>query len=253
MSRPLRTGILIIGSLLWDSRNGREQWRRSRLRMDDRRPVPAPIRYGRFSDQRKTYTMVFSRLCYRQRGLGTAQLVPCVSSVSSAAELITEAEYLAQAEGLSEWTWGGIGVAVNPQASVAKDILGGWAGYFAKRSKGCQVFKAHARTETAVLSARGILRLDWPAVSSGGALEIDLLLATATAPHIEKKLRDKWLYARPVEIAEAYAKLSTPEYFVENVRSDIRTNQDAAIWKATLRHRPDWAKEFADIADRVSS
>jgi len=197
--------------------------------------------------------MVFSRLCYRHRGLGTAQLVPCVSPVSSAADLITEADYLAQAEGLTEWTWGAIGVAVNPRASLPRRILSGWADYFAARSKACQVFKAHARTETAVLSVRGMLRLDWPAPLSRRDSKLDLLLATATAPRIDEKLAVKRLYARPLEIGEAYAKLPTPEYFIQNVRCGIRTNQDAAIWKVVLRRRPEWANEFADVADRVGS
>jgi len=42
----MRTGILIIGSLLWDNCQ-REAWRRSRLHVDRKLHVKAPICYGR--------------------------------------------------------------------------------------------------------------------------------------------------------------------------------------------------------------
>lgn len=221
------------------------------MNVDNRQAVSAPIRYGRFSQERKTYTMVFSRLCYRQRALGTAQVVPCVSPVASAADLVTEADRLADAEGLKQWTWGAIGIMANPRTILPKGILAAWADYFAARGRKTEVFTAHAKTEASVLSASGILRLDWPTAISGKELKLDVLLATATAPRTAQPCEKKRIYARPREIGQAYARLSTPEYFVENVRCGIRTNQDASIWSAALRHRPEWAKEFADITSCI--
>ena len=90
---PLRAGVLIIGSLLWESR--REAWRKARMDMAYSKSVTAPIRYGRLSERRgKTYTMVFSSLCEA----GRAKVVRCAGTVSSAEDLIAEAEHLCAAE-----------------------------------------------------------------------------------------------------------------------------------------------------------
>src|SRR5271165_777112 len=86
----LSIGILIIGSLYWDS--DRQTWRNSRLLMDQALTVRAPIRYGRRSGRRgDTYTMVFSRQCK----LGQAKVVPCRST---AGDIVDEAEHLWTAE-----------------------------------------------------------------------------------------------------------------------------------------------------------
>lgn len=253
VNMSINAGVLIIGSLLWDDRHSRPEWRRNRLDLSGAQPVSAPIRYGRFSENRNTYTMVFSRLCYRHRGLGTAQVVPCVKAIGSPADLLAEASYLAVAEGLQEWTWGAIGILVKPRATIANDILNSWRAYFAKNARACEVFSAHANSETAVLNDGGILRLDWPTRLSRKNLELDLLLATATAPSMNHPGDREKRYARPREIGETYAKQSTPEYFIENVRHDIRTNQDVAIWKAMVRQRPEWVEAFDDIDKRLTA
>ena len=91
---PLTAGVLIIGSLLWDSEKGRPAWRDARLDMTSAQAVTAPIRYGRKAKTRgNSFTMVFSRLC----PAGTAKLVPC-SRHFNPQDLITEAEYLWKAE-----------------------------------------------------------------------------------------------------------------------------------------------------------
>jgi hypothetical protein len=60
---PLNTGILIIGSLLWDSEDNRPAWRDARLDIASAEAVTAPIRYGRLSGKKRgrTYTPSFSR------------------------------------------------------------------------------------------------------------------------------------------------------------------------------------------------
>ena len=85
----LSVGILIIGSLFWDP--AREPWRKSRLSMEQAMTVQAPIRYGRLSEGRGHYTMVFSRLCKP----GHAKLVPCRATAD---DIIDEAEHLWAAE-----------------------------------------------------------------------------------------------------------------------------------------------------------
>jgi len=44
---PLTAGVLIIGSLFWDSERGRPAWRDARLNMASAQTVTAPLRYGR--------------------------------------------------------------------------------------------------------------------------------------------------------------------------------------------------------------
>ena len=58
---PLKLGILIVGSLIWDSSDVRGKWRAKRLNVTSRTLVSVPIRYGRRSRSRgDSYTMVFS-------------------------------------------------------------------------------------------------------------------------------------------------------------------------------------------------
>jgi hypothetical protein len=81
---PLRTGILVIGSLFWETDDVRQTRRRDRLRMQEAVDGRAPIRYGRISKGRgNTYTMVFSRAC----ALGQAKVVPCRNEVRTANDL----------------------------------------------------------------------------------------------------------------------------------------------------------------------
>src|SRR6266436_291433 len=77
---PLTAGVLIIGSLLWDSEKERPAWRGARLNVAAAQTVTAPIRYGRLSESRdNSYTMVFSRMC----PAGQAKLVPCSNTIST--------------------------------------------------------------------------------------------------------------------------------------------------------------------------
>jgi hypothetical protein len=104
-------GVLIIGSLLWDGDNGRTQWRAQRLNENNAKAVAAPIRYGRFSRDRKTYTMVFSRLCYRHKELGQGVVVPFARSIGTFDDLRSEVEHLDAAEGMDgNWEWGAVGL-----------------------------------------------------------------------------------------------------------------------------------------------
>jgi hypothetical protein len=81
----LTAGVLIIGSLVWDSEKGRSAWRDKRLNMAEAQTVTAPIRYGRLSESRgHSYTMVLSRLC----PVGQAKLVPCSHTISSLQDLL---------------------------------------------------------------------------------------------------------------------------------------------------------------------
>jgi hypothetical protein len=196
--------------------------------------------------------MVFSRLCYRQRRLGIAQVVPCVRPIRSPHELIEEADYLAKAEGLNKWTWGAIGILTNPRANVPQGTLNGWKTYFADHARGCEVCSAHAKSESPLLSDNGILRIHWPTpVSRDTEVKLDLLLATATTPTLDRFGGAK-RYARPDEIGRTYAQTAEPEYFIRNVRNGIRSNQDGGIWMAMVREHPKWIDKYADVGELLS-
>ena len=94
ISTSSQVGILIVGSLLWDTKEHRQRWRSARLDVAAGARVRAPIRYGRRSSSRgNTFTMVFSNeLDAATEKLGFGIAVPCKARVCSAQDLIEEAE-----------------------------------------------------------------------------------------------------------------------------------------------------------------
>src|SRR5260370_7892191 len=123
---PLTAGVLIIGSLLWDSKKGRPAWREARLDRTSAQSVTAPIRYGRLSESRgNTYTMVFSRLC----DAGRAKVLRCTRSISTPEDLIVEAEALWKAEqpgacpGRIAAEWGCVALLCNPDRQIPENLL----------------------------------------------------------------------------------------------------------------------------------
>ena len=91
---PSSVGILIIGSLYWDTASHRKMWRRDRLDQDQGWYVRAPIRYGRQSQSRgNSYTMVFSA-SLSAADYGRALVVPCRRRVRNAADIVDEAVHL---------------------------------------------------------------------------------------------------------------------------------------------------------------
>jgi hypothetical protein len=224
----LSIGILIIGSLYWDPE--RRAWRDSRLRMDEVQTVRAPIRYGRLSRNRgNTYTMVFSRLCE----LGHAKVVRCRADVSTADDLITEAEHPWAAErnvetdGQISATWGRVALLSNPIREVPKDVLEAWAERVSRERGYGDVPQAPG--EGPLVSSRGVLQMPWSAmVNSDEALPLDLLLTTANRPSF---VGDPPQYPDPRRIADAWRqdKVGNVSYFRNNQRDGICTFQDDAI------------------------
>lgn len=227
---PLTTGILIIGSLLWDTEKGRPAWRDSRLDMASGQTVMAPIRYGRLSGKGRgcTYTMVFSRLA----AAGQAIVVKCRHMVSTADELIAEAQALWKAEqpkadtGRIATKWGCVAVLCNPGRRIPEEVLKGWAGRVADEPEYGNVPQVQA--EGSLVSKEGLLQIPWPRLVEGGeAVQLDILLATANAP----KLGGTPLcYPNVESIAHAWnAAGDHVKYFWRNTDCGIRTFQDDKI------------------------
>ena len=84
---PLSGGLLIVGSLLWDEHETRFSLRDEVLNMQNATIVPAPIRYGKFSNNRQTYTMVVSSFCKDESRIGKGILVPFKNGINNAQEL----------------------------------------------------------------------------------------------------------------------------------------------------------------------
>lgn len=234
---PLRAGILIIGSLLWDDHPVRRDWRKERLAIKLAEPVTAPIRYGRFSSSRgDSYTMVFSRLA----PVGQAKLVPCSQTISSAGELIAEAQHLWKAEqpsaeaGRIAASWGCVAVLTNPERMMPEEILKGWAERVAREPDYRNV--SQTKAEGDLLSRDGLLRIPWPRLAGGGPVELDLLLATANDPRITAANPS---YPDVQTIANAWNRAGDHvEYFWKNLENEIRTFQDDEIRKQLNPRRP---------------
>jgi hypothetical protein len=226
----LAIGIYIVGSLYWEPDKCRSDWRESRFDVDHQFRVTAPIRYGRLSTNRgDTYTMVFSQ----SAGPGQAIAVRCKRSVSSAADLVTEAQHLWAAEmkasnptGAICATWGSVGLLVNEQSKVPTDLLASWAQRVRREPNYGHV--SHAFDEGPVIDRSGRLLVRWPDLVDGsGPAPLDLLLATATDPTLANHGTQ---YASPETVAAAWKR--APDrvcYFRNNLRNGIRTFQDDAI------------------------
>ena len=232
---PLSAGVLIIGSLLWDEQ--RSAWRDARLDMISAKTMTAPIRYGRLSTSRgNTYTMVFSRLCEP----GDAKVLRCTRSVSTAADLIAEAEALWKAEqpgaapGRIAVDWGCVALLCNPERKIPEDMLKALAERVGREADYGHV--SQTQEEGILVSKNGLLQIAWPHLVEGGSpVQLDLLLATANDPEITTASPS---YPEPETIANAWNSAASrhAEYFWRNAENGIRTFQDDEI-RAVLHPR----------------
>jgi len=223
----MRGGILIIGSLLWDNRQ-RDAWRRSRLHVDGKVHVKAPIRYGRRSKSwGKTFTMTLGT----DDALGKAVLIPCASPIGGVTCLVAEAEVLWKAEHSAaapnsiSASCGCVGVLFDPDTPRA-NWSEGWASYF----------RSNARPVPPV-DDTGMLRIAWPvAIAEGRPADVDVVLATATKAEANRPTA--------TEIADAWVDQNNghERYFFENVRHGIRTPDDVLIWKRIEERTPRWLR-----------
>jgi hypothetical protein len=228
---PLNAGVLIVGSLWWDLQDNRPAWRDARLDIASAEAVTAPIRYGRLSGKKRghTYTMVFSRLC----GIGQGKVVRCSHAVSSAVDLIAEAEHLWKAEepgaaaGRIAAKWGCVALVCNPGRRIPGNILTKWSERVAKEPGYGNVSQTHE--EGRLVSDDGLLRIDWPRLVEGGApVPLDILLVTANDPMITASSPT---YPGVETIASAWNAAGSrhAEYFWNNRDNGIRTFQDDEI------------------------
>lgn len=227
----MRTAILIIGSLLWDTNDQRKSWRESRLDIERAMPVGAPIRYSRLSESRgKTFTMTF-----KKRGLlGQAVLVPCRKESLTVRDLISEAEELWKAEdsnarrGGIGASWGCVGARFR-EPVAQRDWIRSWSKHF--RDLGVTAIQP--------INGKGLLPIPWPTILDNEIADIDVILATAT-----KATRP---LPTPTRVADAWVDQHDghENYFFENVRHGIWTPEDKSIWKRIEKRVPSWINDPA--------
>ena len=222
----LSLGVLIIGSLYWDCNRKREEWRRERLDLNYEQYVRAPIRYGRRSQRRgNSYTMVFSARLDKAK-FGTAIVIPCKSR-----DLVEEGRYLWAAERKCKVSncisanWGCVGLLLNSDCCVPTEQCNRWN----KLIAGDPCYGQLTSAEKGLLSVSegGFLNIPWPKLTDGSTLMLDALLATVTAPTL-----DKGRYPSAEKIAKAWATCEGRKhisYFWKNKKNGIRTFQDEEI------------------------
>jgi hypothetical protein len=227
----LKGGVIVIGSLLWDEEPIRTKWRAVCFNsLNEKVPVPVPIRYGRQSSTRSdTYTMIFSN--NESTKLGQAYILEFKEEIKSYRVLERQAFALGAAEGL--WTiespsinkrWGTVGLLLNPALSV-KDktsselITNRWARLYEQY----QLTFDHSlykidKEEKPVIDQRGFLQLPWmPEMDN-----FDLLLATPVVPNPKRILASD-------EIARQMVDNGYRTYYDNNIANGIQTHQDGGI------------------------
>lgn len=230
----LKGGVLIIGSLMWQDHldeagdDIRKNWRTNSLLLANKIQVKTPIRYGRFSDNSKIYTMVFSNACKRKSG--TAFIVPFSSQIQSDKQLVDEAQKLSDAEGMKkkfvagENVWSVLGILINPKhngTKIKRNLITLWNNSLDKAFDD-KLFRIGK--EKPCIKSNGILNIPWPSTvdprKSEDLNSYDFIIATATKPT---------KYPLVKELAGCVKTDIVRYYFIENYKSGITTFQDLQV------------------------
>ena len=252
----LSTGILVIGSLAWDTQGGRPDWRAKRLRESGNISckVKVPIRYGRLSHAKTgksdwgTYTMVFARSV--DCPVGDAKVFPCRSAVSKFEDLWLEAQWLWAAEDKNAnkelaanapvaSPWGCVALLPNPalpkdakKATLDKALRQEWA----RRVENQNHYFDDC--EARLLTGDGMLMVDWPQFDASECSSVpDLLLATTNTPCLNEQRQPCFPVVNTIvrawynDVPRAATENRDPYvgYFWCNYHKGFRTFQDEDI------------------------
>lgn len=227
----LKGGVIIIGSLLWDTNIKRQNWRRNDLCYENGFQVYLPIRYGRCSSSRKyTYTIVFSNICYsRKYGLGTGWILPIRTEINSFNDLKAEAQKMGKAEYISDGlssNWGSVALLINPNKEIDNVIRIEWKKLMASRLFNHPLFTKKLKSEKSSIDRSGFLTIRWPEeVSPENRIEeLDFLIATAIKPTLVNGR-----YPAVYQITDAMKRAKYNDYFLKNRKYKITTFQDDRI------------------------
>lgn len=225
-------GIIIIGSLIWDTTPIREKWRRAAFKSIDKKvKIPAKIRYGRESTSRaNTYSMILSN--HPSTKYGQALILELADSIKNFKALQTQAFALAAAEGicddLSKPTltkkWGAIGILFNPNIDKKDTMNASFIKDKWKQLYSVQKIQVNPEEyvldqgENPVITRDGFLTIDWVSEMN----DFDFLLVTTTRPNTDRILS-------AVEIGTRMNEKKYWTYFDKNRENEIYTFQDQEI------------------------
>lgn len=220
-------GVLIIGSLLWEVHRQRDGWREGRLDMGRRHRVRVPIRYGRFSERRHAYTMVFWPDLAEDR-FGHAIAIQCRSyDIAKEAKCLWAAESKTAVEGGVSASWGCVGLLPNPDSTrLSSEQLQSWRDFVQECPERESNYRALAAAGAGI-DEEGTLKIPWPMLDAGPPLPFDAVLATATKPTIHRSNCPS-----PQYIAAAWKTTKGKrelQYFKKNREHGITTFQDGEI------------------------
>ncbi|MEX2477772.1 MAG: hypothetical protein WD357_05015 [Gracilimonas sp.] len=218
-------GVLIIGSLLWDSSDIRKNWRENDLILSEKIQIGLPIRYGRVSQSRScTHSMVYSSACKLENKLGLGYLVPFKNISITVEEILRLSKRIIDAEhnkiknlNRFNWGWGCLGIAFNPALDEDEKImiLDRWK---SKYGNGFNPKEYRVGNETPIITKTGKLLIDWMSQLDN----YDFVIGTATKPQLKE-------YPSPNKIAERMIVNEYDEYFRKNRQNLITTFQDDEI------------------------
>lgn len=234
MNWNLNCGVIIIGSLLWqtylhdENDNIRLNWRNSHLNVEDKIPVKVPIRYGRKSKS-NIMTMVFSNRMAKKRGFG--YVVPFKEKVNNQDQLLCECIALSAAEGMKGnfvVSWGGLLAYLLNESLIATSVKKEIVQLFRQRkNEQFNTLDYKVGREKSCVTQSLKLDIRWlDPISSSDKSRLDqfhLLLATPTKP-LERIPTNE-------EIAETIKSDKKRRYFINNLIHGIVTQDDFEIAK----------------------
>lgn len=233
MNWNLQSGVIIIGSLLWQDHlnnigdNIRLKWRDSKLDLKNKIPVKIPIRYGRISKS-GIPTMVYSNRMRNKVGFG--YVVPFKSKINNLDELTEESVALSVAEGMKGnfvQTWGVLSYLLNEEKvdnNLKKEVI-----HFFKKQRNMEfdIDEYKVSREKSCLTKDLKLNINWLQPIDNADKErlnnFDFLLATATKPTNRLLTYD--------ELAKGIQQDTERKYFINNLRNGIITQEDFEISK----------------------
>jgi hypothetical protein len=221
----LRGGVIMIGSLWWDSSLVRRTWRDKYLSAPDKYCfVDFNIRYGRQAGTRSnTYTMIYNN--HPSTQVGKAIVWPFKYQVQQYAYLEEQAYAIALAEGICEGQafklvadWGAVAILVNPklEETHARELKHKWQELYGTVRVDSKQYAIEG--EQPVIDDKGFFQLDWRPEMD----QFDFLIGTAIVPKPHRLLCAK-------EIACNFIDQHYRTYFDNNLHAGLRTFQDEEI------------------------
>jgi len=242
----IKIGVVVIGSLLWETTEKRIRWRNT-LNVKDKILIDLPIRYGRQSleNRKGTYSMVFSNNINQTKTLGKGFVIPFKENIKSEQDFNRQMINLSDAEGISETrickSWGTVCFKANPFIGKAKqsEVSLLWDNFVSttkqnltRNQKEPELIKFGETTEQKSIDNNWKLTINLDNLFQNELKDFDILVATSNAVKLKDDIN---CYPTAKQIAKAINDSNYYEYFLRNIQYSIRTFQDKQIAKILKR------------------